>query len=162
MLYNKVIYIIFIFFSCHIIGNQKFNDNYLPDLKIKNVKSQYIFREISKTSPGQPVRTILGLMDIEFYILIENVGSGNWENNLFITYTFEEDGKQTENSVLFEDLMIPYASSQEVNFIVKNIFQKPKSVTFILNSAKIDSSRCGSFSEELFYNNNTYKYNLSK
>ncbi len=162
MLYNKVICLTFIFFSCHIIGNQKFNDNYLPDLKIKNVKSQYIFQEISKPSPGQPRSVIRGLMNIEFYILIENVGSGDWENNLCITYTFEQDGKQTENSLIFENLMIPYASSQEVNFIVKNIFQKPKFVTFILNSAKIDSSRCEAFSEELFYNNNTYKYNLSK
>ena len=162
MLFNKVIYLIFIFFSCHTIGDQKFNDKYLPDLKIKNVKSQYIVQEIPKPRPGQPVSTMGGLIDIEFYILVENIGSGDWENDLCISYNFEEDGSQTENSIIFEDLIIPYASSQEVNFIVKNIFQRPKSVTFIMNSNKIDSVGCGAFSEELFYNNNTYKYNLNK
>lgn len=162
MLYNKTVYFIFIFCSCHIIGDQKINNDYLPDLKIKNVKSRIIAPKISKPLPGQPVSTIRGLMGIEFYILIENIGSGDWDNNLCLTYLFEQNGKRTENSILFEDLMIPYASSQEVTFMVKNILQKPKSVTFILNPSNIDSSSCNTFSEELFYNNNTFKYILRK
>jgi hypothetical protein len=162
MSYNKTIYLIFIFCSCHIIGDQKINNDYLPDLKIKNVKSRNITPKISKPSPGKPVSTTRGLMGIEFYILIENVGSGDWDNNLCLSYIFQENGRQTENSIMFEDLMIPYASSQEVTFTVKNIIQKPKSVTFILNPSNVDSSRCNAFSEELFYNNNIYKHYLSK
>jgi hypothetical protein len=162
MLFNKVLYPIFIFFSCHTIGNQNFNDNYLPDLKIKNVKSQYIAHEIPKPPSGLPASRMDVIMDIEFYILIQNIGSGDWENDLCVIYNFEDDGSQTENYVMFEDLMIPYASSQEVNFIVKNIFKRPRSVTFIINANEIDSVGCGVFYKELFYNNNTYKYNLNK
>jgi hypothetical protein len=162
MFSKKVIYLIFIYLSCHTIGDQKFNDHYLPDLKIKNVKSKYIAQEIPKPPPGRPVSSMHGLIDMEFDILIENFGSGDWKNDLCITYTFEGEGKEIKNSIMFENLIIPYASSQEVNFIVKNIFFKPNSVIFIINVNKIDSVGCGVFSEEIFYNNNTYKYNLSK
>jgi hypothetical protein len=162
MLFNKVIYIVLIFFSCHTIRNQKSDDNYLADLKVKNVKSQFISPEIPKRQPGQPVSTERGIIDIEFYILVENIGSGDWKNDLCICYHFEGVGSQNENYVIFEDLMIPYASSQEVTFMVNNIFQKPETVTFTINPNRNDSVGCAEFSEELFYNNNTYKYILRK
>ncbi len=162
MSFTKVIYFTLIFFSCYTTGNQKFGNSYLPDLKIKNVKSRIIMHEISQSPHGQPISPQWGLKDIEFMIVIENIGSGDWKHDLCVLFNFEWDGRHTENHLIFEDLRIPYASSKEIWFMVKDIFQKPNSVTFMINGNEEDSFGCGVFSEELFYNNNSYIYHLNK
>lgn len=148
--------------SCTSIKNQQFKDQYLPDLKIKNVEYSIYQHEIVSDEPGHPKSIFMGLLDIELRITIENIGSGDWNSDLCILCTLNEDRRQNQRFLLFENLKAPYASRKTILVDINDLIRQPKAIVINLNPQDLDSLECNSFCEENFYNNNSFKLNLSK
>ena len=79
-----VLFFALLFPSCTSVKDQQSKDQYLPDLKIKNVGYNIYQHEIVSDKPEHPNRILTGLMDIELEFTIENMGSGDWNSDLFM------------------------------------------------------------------------------
>ena len=151
---------LFLFYldSCHPMRSQQPGDDYLPDLKIQNVRYAFIRQDIT-TKKNEPKMTIMSpIIDLEFYIMIENIGTADWEDDLCIYYNLDTGWEQ--DIIRIEALQIPYALNAEVSFILMNLTRRPKTATIILNPADTDSAAGCIFVKEAFYNNNIYQINF--
>jgi hypothetical protein len=149
-----------VFLSCTPIKDQQFKNHYLPDLKIKNVEYHIYQHEIVSGEPGHPKRAFIGLLDVELSVTIENIGSGDWNSDLCILCALDENRRQNNRFLLFENLKIPYASKITKLVVLKDLIRRPKTITITLNPQNVDSLECNSFCEGNFYNNNSFKLNL--
>lgn len=158
----RVLSLALLFCSCTSIKDQQFKDQYLPDLKVKNVKYSIYQHEIISDRPERPRRIFPGLLDIELNVTIENIGSGDWNSDLCILCTLDENRPQNRRLSVFENLIVPFASKKTILLDLKDLFRRPNTITINLNPTDLDSMECDSFSEENFYNNNLFKLDLRK
>jgi hypothetical protein len=158
MRFLKSFYLLFLFLfysgSCHPLRHQQSEDDYLPDLKIKDLRYSFIYYE--RTDPDHVPQRVMELhvKDLEIYITIENIGTADWAAGLCIYYNLDQDREQGIISI--EDLEIPYASQSEVFFTLNCNMRRPKTATIILNPADTDSTEGCIRIKEAFYNNNIY------
>ena len=152
---------LFLFYldSCHPMRSQQPGDDYLPDLKIQNVRYAFIRQDIT-TKKNEPKMTIMSpIIDLEFYITIENIGTADWAENLCVYYNLDNGWEQ--DIIKIEGLEFPYALNAEVSFILKNLARQPKTATIIINPADADSVYECEFVQEAFFNNNIYEIDFN-
>ncbi len=132
----------------------------MPDLKIQNVRYSFIY--FDRTTPDHVPRQAMGLYvkDLEFYIMIKNIGTADWEEDLCIYYNLDQGREQ--DVIRIEDLDIPYAQQAEVYFTLKILMRRPKIATIIINPADADSTDGCEFVKEAFYNNNIVQIDFDK
>ena len=133
----------------------------LPDLRINNVQYRIEKHEIDTDRPDQPQMTLMGLLDIVLTIQIENIGSGNWDNDICLLCTLEEEQNSEDRFILYENLIVPYATRTEIIIVLAKLIRQPTTITVNLNLPDVDSLTCDRFTEENFYNNNLFKLSIN-
>ena len=98
---------------------------------------------------------------IRFHISISNRGTEEWNHDLNILYSFDESASYDQDRIVIEDVVIPYASKEEFEIEVKNPSRRPSSITFYLNTTKIDSIEHYRIYDEIYYINNSVKVELN-
>ena len=138
--------------SCHPVRDRQLVDDYLPDLKIQNLRYSFIYSDITTPDHVPPKAVAPHLRNLEFYIMIDNIGTADWDDDLCIYYNLDQDREQ--GVIRIEELNIPYACKSEVFFTLNCNMRRPKTATIILNPAETDSADGCRFVKEAFYNNN--------
>jgi hypothetical protein len=136
-------------------------NNYLPDLKIKKVHFQY-HRHESSPEPGKPIRPIVfPPYEIEFNLYISNIGTDDWNHDLYIQYEFDGKPLVKHEPKIIDSLLIPFSTNTDVIIKIDYPSTKPDFITFCLNTTKIDSIDYYKIYDELYYRNNVYKVKLN-
>ena len=136
-------------------------NEFLPDLKFSNISFEYLRHPQPESKPHVPRSAISRHpYAIKFYISIYNRGTKDWINNLYLLYTFDESLVYNQNPVLIEDLFIPHNSEKDIEVEIPFPVQRPNSITFYLNTTRIDSIEHYRIFDELYYINNTVKIEL--
>ena len=153
------------FFLCNIhcqtSGWKTQNEN-LPDLKIDNIHFEYLKRPKPERKPGMSRRTFIRPpYAIRFNISISNIGTENWNHDLYILYTFDENAPFKQDTIVIEDLIIPYALKGAVEIEVDYPSPRLRSITFYLNTTKADSIEHYRIYDEFYYRNNSFKVELN-
>ncbi len=126
-------------YSCHPLKNQGVEADYLPDLKIQEVRSVFIRPEIVPPKNGPKMSIVYPVTDLEFFIVIKNIGNADWDNDLCIYYNLDAGWKK--GVIRIAELEIPYALHAEASFRLKIIERRPSTATIIINPAETDSTR---------------------
>ncbi len=163
----SLIFLISLFFllspSCVEVKWNAANRRLEPDLTIRSAT----FRIISHSPPkGLFGRVILPIMiEREFVLTIENIGSGDWIGDLLIGYSRSEaEFRNGEISgyqeVAFENNRLPYASRRQVVFSLK-LTRDVKHIRFTVNPPVPDFlQEEWKRVPEIFYRNNTIELKL--
>lgn len=136
-------------------------NEFLPDLKFGYISFEYLRHPQPKLKPDVPRGAIIRQpYALKFYISIYNRGTKDWNNNLYILYTFDESIVYNQNPILIEDLFIPHNSDKDIEVEIPFPVQRPNSITFYLNTTRIDSIEHYRIFDELYYINNLAKIEL--
>ena len=135
-------------------------EKYLPDLRIRTVEYSVNQRRIESTDPGKPRGTHAGLIDIELNITIENIGSGDWNDDLCALFIFDEYVAHNIRVMLLENIKIGYASKTTRLVNLDNIIRRSATITIIINPREDEFLECQNYSIESIYSNNSYIINL--
>jgi hypothetical protein len=152
---NLVIVLVIYLYSCQPLKNKRIEGDYLPDLKIQEVRYTFFRQESVPPKDGPKMTIIRPETDLEFYIVIKNIGTADWDDDLCIYYTLDAGWKQ--GVIRIAELKIPYALDAEVSFKLKILERRPKTATIIINPAETDSTEGCIFVKEPFQNNNIYQ-----
>ena len=156
---NLTIVLVIYLISCHPYKNKEIEGDYLPDLKIQDVRYAFYRQESVPPKDGPKMTIIWPETDLEFYIVIRNIGTADWDDDLCISYNLDAGWKQ--GLIRIADLEIPYALETEVSFRLRLLERRPGTATIILNPAAADSAMGCVSVQEAFFNNNIYQIDFN-
>lgn len=138
------------------------SESCLPDLKFYKTDYEYIKHSRPNSKPGMPHRRgyVGQIRAIRFIITIENIGTLDWDNDLYILYQFDDKINSYPDTIVIEDLLIPYALKESIELKINSPSGNPQFITFFLNTTKTDSLDTYKIFDEFYYKNNSIEVKL--